>query len=222
MGNNIEYYDVEGRGDCIDNYVSQGYSKHQARVECRQDRGGGWLSRPVKKIGLSAPRNSYLALMRLNYRGLASKTYRARTLPENNKAWENIKSKWISLGGNIDSIINASESGKNKKPLFCGSDCKENLKFHNLEPATTASLVASGAAIISSMGDAFSQIKSTQAEKAATQADITTAELDALARQQEQESKTKRLTTIIIGSMIGVSLITISIMAINKFRKRNK
>lgn len=87
------------------------------------------LTNPVFIAG----RNAYLLLLKINFRGHASRISRGT---ENQK--ENIFSRWYNLGGSVNSFKKALDVGKNKKPLMCGKKCKTKigadgtLSFHDV------------------------------------------------------------------------------------------
>ena len=95
--------------------------KKAAKKKLKDNRGG--IVRVARKIGkgiarftvattMQIPRTMFCLLLRLNFRGLASK------LANNEKAREKMKKLWRKLGGKTKSWQKAVEKGKNKKPLF--------------------------------------------------------------------------------------------------------
>ena len=95
--------------------------KKAAKKKLKANRGG--IVRVARKIGkgiarftvattMQIPRTMFCLLLRLNFRGLASK------LANNEKAREKMKTLWRKLGGKTKSWQKAVEKGKNKKPLF--------------------------------------------------------------------------------------------------------
>ena len=88
----------------------------------------------IKKVGrgivigvLAIPRGSYLLLMRVNYRGLATKTAVAKDNPKYADVWKKVKEKWKKLGGKVSSLESAVNKGKDKKPVLCGKKCKAKI-----------------------------------------------------------------------------------------------
>jgi hypothetical protein len=77
----------------------------------------------VKKVSLAPVRNAFLALVRLNARGLAKKFN--ITLQKDRSTTE---AMWNKLGGKFDSLIAAINAGKNKKPLAGESKRSKGLK----------------------------------------------------------------------------------------------
>jgi hypothetical protein len=67
--------------------------------------------KPVRKAGLSAPRIAFLAITRLNFRGIATKL-------KSKLSDKGLQDKWKNLGGDINSLNKAVNAGANKKPVF--------------------------------------------------------------------------------------------------------
>jgi hypothetical protein len=66
-----------------------------------------------KKIFMAPARNGYLVLVRLNFRGLATK--QGKLLAKNPTE---LKQFWEKLGGKFDALKSAINAGKNKRPVF--------------------------------------------------------------------------------------------------------
>jgi hypothetical protein len=86
----------------------------------RKDRKG------LKKVGeviargaLAVPRGAGLALIRLNFRGFAT---RFNLL--NSEGEDKIMKKWEQMGGKRDKLASAIEAGKDKKIIVCGKKCR--------------------------------------------------------------------------------------------------
>ena len=77
----------------------------------------------AKKITLAPVRNAFLALVRLNARGLAKKLNITVQ-----KDLSTTKGFWEKLGGKFDSLQSAINAGKNKKPLAGESKRSKGLK----------------------------------------------------------------------------------------------
>ena len=84
------------------------------------------LGKGVKKVTLSPVRNAFLALVRLNARGLATKLNVAV-----GKDKSTTVSMWEKVGGKFDSLQNAINAGKNKKPL--AGESKKNRGVKGIE-----------------------------------------------------------------------------------------
>lgn len=109
----------------------------------------------VKKASLAAPRGAFLALVRLNFRGSAS---RFNLL--NDAGVKKLNEKWEKLGGSKDALQRAIDAGKGKHPLACGKKCRASAgknpqlppdaqsDFVNFEPTTTTALISAGGAVL--------------------------------------------------------------------------
>jgi hypothetical protein len=82
--------------------------KKKGRVKAFFKKAGG----VAKKVSLAPVRNAFLALVRLNARGLAKKLNIALQ-----KDSSTTKQFWEKLGGNFNALQNAINAGKSKKPL---------------------------------------------------------------------------------------------------------
>jgi hypothetical protein len=78
-----------------------------------------------KRVALSPSRSAFLGLIKLNYRGLASRMGAFLDRDPNN--WKKLEKKYCTLGGGADSLRKSVNQGKNKKPLLCGARCKAKL-----------------------------------------------------------------------------------------------
>jgi hypothetical protein len=101
----------------------------------------------VKKVLLAIPRNAFLGLIRLNFRGLAT-----RLNNQNKKDPAKVKAMWLRLGGNPERLLEPLRKGALKKRLL-GVDAFNAMDFEYTingvsEPATAAALLASAAPII--------------------------------------------------------------------------
>jgi len=83
-------------------------------------------SRLFKKVAASAPRNAFLAILKLNVMGLASrlKISKDKNLP----AWTNFLSKWKKIGGGNKPLIKSVDSGSKHKPKAVSKKVKEQIK----------------------------------------------------------------------------------------------
>ncbi|HAP00852.1 MAG TPA: hypothetical protein DCQ93_02895 [Bacteroidetes bacterium] len=79
------------------------------------------------------PREAYKLLLVVNYRGWASRISRST-----GSLRTNIENTWYNLGGDIDNFWKNVNKGNNKKPLLCGSKCKDKI------PADTKTISADG------------------------------------------------------------------------------
>lgn len=128
--------------------------RREARRERRQERreerkeGGKGGGRGVKRVALAPGRAAFLALVALNFRGLAKRLANAiKKDPAKTKA------KWEKLGGNYSKLEKAVNKGKDKKPLLGQSDRNKNLEgLGFIDPATVAIITAAAPVIISIVG----------------------------------------------------------------------
>ena len=138
----------------MNNYVLSGINGREERRKRRQERreerkesgkGGG---RGVKRIALAPGRAAFLALVALNFRGLAKRLANAiKREPAKSKA------KWEKLGGNFSKLEKAVNKGKDKKALLGQSDRNKNLEgLGTIDPATVAIITAAAPVIISIVG----------------------------------------------------------------------
>ena len=109
---------------------SQGLSRKEARKKAKSQvpptPRQRELAHKVLRTTLSPPRGAFLALLRLNYRGLAFKT--DAILNGNDvDLKKKLTEKWYGLGGDINKLIEANNVGKQKKPFFCGKKCNKQL-----------------------------------------------------------------------------------------------
>lgn len=140
------------------------------------------VGRTIARASLVVPRGAAIGLIRLNFRGIAK---RFSLLTESGK--EKLDTKWQNLGGKIDKLNEAIKAGKDKKVFVCGKKCRAQAganpvsntseQFANFDPAT-ASLVASGAGVVTTLIAAVSKNSDykNQAELMKLQAEITQSE----------------------------------------------
>jgi hypothetical protein len=77
------------------------------------------VGRTLARAVLAVPRGAGLALIRLNFRGLA-KRYDLL----NSDGEDKLMKKWEQLGGKRDSLSKAIDAGKDKHILLCGKKCR--------------------------------------------------------------------------------------------------
>ena len=109
-------------------------------------KGGGKVGKGIKKVALSPGRNAFLALIKLNARGVASRI--ANALIKNPSGVENM---WVKkLGGSFASLKKAVEKGKDKKP-FLGAKAVKGIEGPEL--------VALALPVIAAVGKFLKEIK---------------------------------------------------------------
>ena len=236
--------------DCIDDKKSSGSDNKSSREDCRKELGGNLITRGAKVVSLRIPRGAFLTLVKLNYRGLASRMNRAKLNEPN--IYNSAISKFVKLGGERDAFLKAIDVGKTKKPLACGQKCQEqkglnfdgkesfsqdevdflstepDYGYSNIDPLTlTASLVASASAILVPIIAIIGKSKATSLE---SQINKQEAELFSKAQEQKfeedekkREGSQKMIKTALIGGsiLVGVLITGAIIMKVVR-KKRNK
>ena len=128
---------------------------------------GVWAA---KKTALTAPRGAFLALLRLNYRGLATRM--GAFLDKDRNQFKKLEKTWCKLGGSIDSLIDNINKAKNKKPLLCGAKCKAQLPknfsgyaidasaldYNNVPGSETAATAAVASPVLAQIGATLTAI----------------------------------------------------------------
>lgn len=114
--------------------AGKGIGKFGKNVGKTIKKGAEAVGKGIKSVGkfiykgvMIIPRGAYLLLMRINYRGLATKTAIAKDKPKYADKWKQVISKWRGMGGSESKLEKAVNKGKNKKPLLCGKKCKSKL-----------------------------------------------------------------------------------------------
>ena len=86
----------------------------------RRDRKGlRRVGRTIARAALALPRGAAIALIRLNFRGLAK-----RFDLLNSEGEEKLMNKWEQMGGKKDKLASAIDAGKGKPMLVCGKKCR--------------------------------------------------------------------------------------------------
>ena len=125
----------------------------------RRDRKGlQKVGRTIARASLAVPRGAGLALIRLNFRGVAK-----RFDLLNSEGEEKLMTKWENLGGKRDKLASAIEAGKSKKIMLCGKKCRaqaganpkiptsEMLSYENFEPVVTAGIITAGGGVVATL-----------------------------------------------------------------------
>ena len=114
----------------------------------------------IKKIALALPRQAFLGLVALNFRGLAT---RISEVKDNVK----VKNFWLKLGGDPNKLISTAEKNKNKKALFgkgknkIGSPYEVEYNFEDIGPTgveEVTALIATAAPIIIAVSNLLKQL----------------------------------------------------------------
>jgi hypothetical protein len=128
------------------------------------------IGKGLKKIGqlvataaLAVPRGAMLGLIKINFRGAAS-----RFALLNEQGRKKLLDKFEKLGGQRGNLENAIDTGKKNKPLLCGKKCRakagknpqaptpEQAEFASFEPTTTAGLISAGLGTLTALIKAVS------------------------------------------------------------------
>lgn len=141
----------------------------------KRKKGKGKIGKFIKKgfqtfktVALSPARAPFIALVSINFRGLARKLAEARIKnPSKYQEW------WLKVGGDIDKLNKAVDKAKNKKPFLGekkgvrGVDNEVYIGYIGAEPVSTATLLTAAAGLIASAGKLFQQlgIKNKEGEK---------------------------------------------------------
>jgi hypothetical protein len=120
----------------------------------RRDRKGlKRVGRAIVRASLAVPRGAGLALIRLNFRGLAK-----RFDLLNSQGEEKLMKKWEELGGKKDKLASAIEAGKDKTILLCGKKCRakegSNPKLSvqsDLTGGEIVALIGAGGAVVGAL-----------------------------------------------------------------------
>ena len=116
------------------------------------------VGRTIARASLAVPRGAGLALIRLNFRGVAK-----RFDLLNSQGEEKLMKKWEQLGGKRDKLASAIEAGKDKKMMVCGKKCRAQaganpkipteqvLSYENFEPVVTAGIVTAGGGVVATL-----------------------------------------------------------------------
>lgn len=130
---------------------------------------GGKVAQKWKTATLSGPRAAYLALVKVNALGYASKIKRIKD--GNPDQYKKIRDRWYKFGGNRTTFDNTVESGAKKRPMKI--DAKKNERFdgyeeiyfmfdsdfdyHYIDPATAAAALTAAAPIIAALAGLIGQ-----------------------------------------------------------------
>ena len=246
FSNIIRVFRRPAKNKCIDDKKALGISPSDARKQCRKEFGGNILVGGAKFLTLAVPRGSFLTLVRMNYRGLASRMQRAKLNEPN--IYNSAMAKFKKLGGNQGKFESAINFGKNKRPLACGQKCKEkkglnfdgnndfsqdeldffeqnpDYGYSNLDPLVTAGIITSATAILVPIINILGKGKMTKLE-----AEIDREEAEQFAEQQEQqfkedekkrESNQKLIKVALIGGSVLVGVLITGAIVMKVIRKK--
>jgi len=136
LDDNAEFLGLGKRGKRRRQLRKQGLSRKEARKQTREELGrtkvGSFLNKAGKKVGqvvkvgaLAIPRNAFLLLCKINYRGWADKFNVAL---QSSSYEKKLRDKWEKLGGRFSVLKRNINMGVGKKPLLCGRKCKKRVE----------------------------------------------------------------------------------------------
>lgn len=158
------------------------------------------VGRAVKTAALAPARGSFLAVVRLNFRGLAT---RYNLLNEKGK--QKFYAKWEKMGGKTSALERAIDRGKDKPIVVCGKKCRAKAgknpqlpsdmdkEFVNAMGFDDAAVISAALGVIASMTKAVgdksnykSQIELAKLENEKEKAEEKERKIDATMTPQEQ------------------------------------
>jgi len=150
--------------------LSRKEARKQARDKTPMTPRQRELAHKVFKVSLVIPRGSFIALLRLNYRGLAWKIDAVLNGTDATLK-KKLTDKWFAIGGDLDKLSDAVNAGKVKKPAVCGKKCKLKLlevkrnftdesNYYNLTGVeeTIAFLKANASVVLEVMGTILASV----------------------------------------------------------------
>jgi len=157
------------------------------------------VGRAVKTAALAPARGAFLGLVRVNFRGAAT---RFNLLTEEGK--KKLFEKWEKLGGKNDALQRGIDAGKSKKIIACGKKCRakagknpqlpppDSEAFANFSDPVNAALISAGGGVLATMvkvvgnkSNYKSQIELAQLELEQQKADDNERKIDATMTPQE-------------------------------------
>lgn len=194
-----------------DNYAEFGRGRRN-KGEKRDRKGLRKIGRAIKTAALAPARGAFLALVRLNFRGSAS---RFNLLNEQGR--KKLFEKWDKLGGKRDAIQKAIDAGKDKKTLACGKKCRASAgknpqlpsqaqsDFVNFDPVTNGALISAGGGLLATMVKVVSNKSNykSQIELAKIENDTAKVEADEKKIDDMMSPQEKALADEIIKSQEG-------------------
>ena len=152
----------------------------------------------IAKVGtFLLPRQSFIGLVALNYRGLAWKL-EAVEYGNNQNLKNKLKDKWVRrLGGNYSKLVGAINKGRRKKPFFCGKKCKGRVsEYSNYEPATAtiSAMIVTGGSILGYMASIVKQgmVNKSKKRELETAKDISDNEVKSMSDAEKLRADTEQ------------------------------
>ena len=128
-----------------------------------------FLGNAIAVTTMAVPRSSFLSLMLINFRVMASRLAVIKNDPRYKTKWDQAKTKWQRLGGKVSTFENVIEKGKNKKPFFCGAKCKAKGVKSNaagVDDAAVGVWVAIGSAVVGAMATIIGTVQAGKGQEA--------------------------------------------------------
>ena len=128
--------------------------------------GGQKALDAAKKVALAIPRQAFLGMLALNYKGLATR-YNLKTT----EGKKQIEDKWERLGGEVGSFRGTVSTGEKKKPLFISKKKRAeayaelnkptvSANFMNFDPGTWT-MIGTGTTILTALLPVITKAPST-------------------------------------------------------------
>lgn len=157
-------------------------ARRQARRAKRKARRSGINCRgsKAKAISLSAPRNAYLALIRLNVKKLAVKLHKATSTTEGR---QKVHQKWCKLGGNARKLQSAIDKAYAKYARKRGLVGYMDAQELGIIGVAVSTLLASALPIIKALAPLLKQFGGEKGTEVAETAEAVT---EAVQPEQEQ------------------------------------
>jgi hypothetical protein len=190
-----EYFNARGRRGRFGEKIKKGLKKisiENAKKGLKKisvkniSEGVKKVGRIAKRAALAIPRGAFLAVVRLNFRGLAS---RYNILTEEGK--KKFYAKWEKMGGKTDALQRAVDAGKTKPIIACGVKCRAKAgknpqiktdEFVNFTGFDDAAVVSAALGVIAAMTKAIG-------DKSNYKSQIELAKIDADTQKAEDEEK---------------------------------
>jgi hypothetical protein len=139
--------------DSADYLGINGKEEREARRKARQDRRDDSKNQgkpaPGKKLFLAPVRGSFLLLVEVNFRGIATKLDKL-----NKKNPTALKNFWLKLGGDPSKLLKLVDKTKDKKPLFgakLNGLYNDNEEYIGFDPATLTAAATAAAAVLAAV-----------------------------------------------------------------------
>lgn len=205
-----ESFDKEQEQDPYENAIGDKLKNKFKGFGKKIGKGAKKVGRGVATAALAPSRGACLALIRVNFRGIASKLGLALDIPE---AKEKLLDKWSKLGGIPEKLIIATRAGENKPMLMCGLKCQAKAGKNPQLPSdavsdfanaagvddaslaatiaagakTAATLVGSVSTLVAALATGAKKIKANKIDKELNQKEKEEKAIDATMSEQEKK-----------------------------------